>query len=76
VVQETLILNLPDENYEKEFATFVNWARYGDLFAYDETTGQISLQGDVHSLVTLADTPPGQAEGRPAAPATEPPPAR
>jgi hydrophobic/amphiphilic exporter-1 (mainly G- bacteria), HAE1 family len=44
VVRETLILNLPEENYEKEFATFVDWARYGDLFAYDETTGQISMQ--------------------------------
>ncbi len=44
MVQETLILNLPQENYEKGFATFVNWARYGDLFAYDETKGQISMQ--------------------------------
>ncbi|HEY7424521.1 MAG TPA: efflux RND transporter permease subunit, partial [Gemmataceae bacterium] len=43
VVQETLILNLPEEDYEKEFAIFVNWARYGDLFAYDETTGRISM---------------------------------
>jgi hypothetical protein len=43
VVRETLILNLPEENYEKEFATLVDWARYGDLFAYDETTGLISM---------------------------------
>jgi hydrophobic/amphiphilic exporter-1 (mainly G- bacteria), HAE1 family len=43
VVRETLILNLPEEDYEKEFATFIDWARYGDLFAYDETTGQISM---------------------------------
>jgi len=43
LVLETLILNLPHENHEKEFVTFVNWARYGDLFAYDETTGQISM---------------------------------
>ncbi len=42
LVLETLILNLPEENYEMAFATFVNWARYGDLFAYDETTQQIS----------------------------------
>ncbi len=44
VVRETLILNLPEEDYEKEFATFIDWARYGDLFAYDEMTGQISMQ--------------------------------
>jgi hypothetical protein len=43
MVQETLILNLPEENYEKGFTNFVNWARYGDLVAYDETTGQISI---------------------------------
>ena len=43
VVRETLILNLPEENYEKQFATFVDWARYGDQFAYDETTGQLSM---------------------------------
>ena len=42
LVQETLILNLPQMDYEKGFATFVNWARYGGLFAYDEATGQIS----------------------------------
>jgi hydrophobic/amphiphilic exporter-1 (mainly G- bacteria), HAE1 family len=44
LVLETLILNLPEENYEKAFATFVNWARYGDLFTYDEATRQISMQ--------------------------------
>jgi HAE1 family hydrophobic/amphiphilic exporter-1 len=43
LVLETLILNLPQENHEKQFATFLNWARYGDLFAHDETTGQISM---------------------------------
>ncbi len=46
VVRETLILNRPEENYEKQFATFVDWARYGELFAYDEATGQISMQSD------------------------------
>jgi len=43
VVRETLILNLPEENHEKEFVTFMDWARYGDLFSYDETTEQISM---------------------------------
>ena len=41
-VRETLILNLPGVDYEKGFATFVNWASYGDLFVYDDITGQIS----------------------------------
>jgi NitT/TauT family transport system ATP-binding protein len=41
---ETIVLNMPQENHEKVFNTFIGWARYGDLFAYDETTGMISLQ--------------------------------
>jgi HAE1 family hydrophobic/amphiphilic exporter-1 len=75
VVLETLILNLPEENHEKTFATFVNWARYGELFAYDETTQQISMQGG-HTLFTLPDRPQGQSDEQPAAPPTGPPPAR
>jgi hypothetical protein len=75
LVLETLILNLPQENYEKTFATFVNWARYGDLFAYDETSQQISMPGDGQTLFTLADRPPAQADGQPAAPPKGLPPA-
>jgi NitT/TauT family transport system ATP-binding protein len=43
-VLETLVLRLPHENYEKQFHTFIGWARFGNLFAYDETTEKISLQ--------------------------------
>jgi len=35
---------MPQENYEKVFNTFIRWARFGDLFAYDETMEKISLQ--------------------------------
>jgi HAE1 family hydrophobic/amphiphilic exporter-1 len=42
VVRETFILNLPGMDYEKGFATFVNWAEYGELFDYDDMTGQIT----------------------------------
>ena len=48
LVRETLILNLPGEDYEKGFATFIDWALYGDLFAYDGATGKISLPADGH----------------------------
>ncbi len=41
---ETIILNMPQENYEKVFNTFIRWARFGDLLAYDENTEIISLQ--------------------------------
>jgi NitT/TauT family transport system ATP-binding protein len=43
-VLETLVVHLPQENYEKLFNTFVRWARFGNLFAYDETREIISLQ--------------------------------
>jgi NitT/TauT family transport system ATP-binding protein len=43
-VLETIIMAMPHENYEKVFNTFVRWARFGDLFAYDETTEMLSLQ--------------------------------
>jgi NitT/TauT family transport system ATP-binding protein len=42
-VNETIVLRLPQENYERVFQTFVRWGRFGNLFAYDETSGQLSL---------------------------------
>jgi NitT/TauT family transport system ATP-binding protein len=43
-VLETLVLRLPDENYENQFRIFIGWARFGNLFAYDEATEKITLQ--------------------------------
>ena len=43
-VLETIIMRMPQENYENVFSTFIRWARFGDLFSYDETTEVISLQ--------------------------------
>jgi cobalt-zinc-cadmium resistance protein CzcA len=42
-VLETIVTRMPYENYEKVFNTFVRWARFGDLFAYDEATHRITL---------------------------------
>jgi cobalt-zinc-cadmium resistance protein CzcA len=42
-VLETIVTRMPYENYEKVFQTFVRWARFGDLFAYDESTHRLSL---------------------------------
>src|SRR5207237_10932634 len=41
---ETIVLKLPQENYEKTANTFIRWARFGDLFAFDEDTQMIALQ--------------------------------
>jgi NitT/TauT family transport system ATP-binding protein len=42
-VLETIVLNMPQEDYEKVFETFLSWARYGNLFVYDEATETLSL---------------------------------
>jgi len=44
LVLETIVLAMPSEDYEKVFATLIGWARFGDLFAYDEATERVSLQ--------------------------------
>jgi NitT/TauT family transport system ATP-binding protein len=38
LVLETIAMMMPEEDYERVFGVFTSWARYGDLFAYDETT--------------------------------------
>jgi NitT/TauT family transport system ATP-binding protein len=43
-VLETLALHMPQENPEAVFSTFVRWARFGNLFAYDKTRQALSLQ--------------------------------
>lgn len=45
-VLEMIIINMPHENYETVFQTFIRWARFGNLLAYDEATETISLQED------------------------------
>jgi NitT/TauT family transport system ATP-binding protein len=43
-VLERIVLYMPQENYETTFQTFIRWARFGNLFGYDETTETVSLQ--------------------------------
>jgi cobalt-zinc-cadmium resistance protein CzcA len=42
-VLETIVTRMPYENYEKVFQTFIRWARFGELFVYDEGTQRLSL---------------------------------
>jgi NitT/TauT family transport system ATP-binding protein len=53
-VLETIVLRMPQENYEKVFETFVGWARFGELFAYDEKTGMMSRYERRRSSATAA----------------------
>ncbi len=43
-VLETIAMRMPRENYQKTFKTFINWARFGDLFAYHADSKVLSLQ--------------------------------
>jgi NitT/TauT family transport system ATP-binding protein len=45
-VLETIILNMPQENYERVFTTLMGWARFGQLFDYDEVTEMLSLPAE------------------------------
>jgi NitT/TauT family transport system ATP-binding protein len=43
-VLELIALNMPNEDYEAMFDTFVGWARFADLFSYDEDAGVVGAQ--------------------------------
>jgi NitT/TauT family transport system ATP-binding protein len=43
-VLELIALNMPNEDYEAMFDTFVGWARFADLFSYDEESGVVAPQ--------------------------------
>jgi NitT/TauT family transport system ATP-binding protein len=51
-VLELMIMNMPQENYERMFETFQQWARFGDLFDYDEHTEKLELQEDAADATT------------------------
>jgi NitT/TauT family transport system ATP-binding protein len=42
-VLETIIMNMPHENYERVFQTLMSWARFGELLDYDEATEMVKL---------------------------------
>jgi NitT/TauT family transport system ATP-binding protein len=52
-VLETIVLNMPHENYERVFQTFVRWARVGNLFVYDEARQILALDEAVQSGVAV-----------------------
>ncbi|MGZ7031309.1 MAG: ABC transporter ATP-binding protein [Thermoanaerobaculia bacterium] len=44
IVREMIIISMPRENYEAMFDTMVRWARFGNLFAYEDDADRLSLQ--------------------------------
>jgi len=43
-VEELIALRLPSEHVERVFRTFIGWARYGELFAYDVSERTLTPQ--------------------------------
>jgi hypothetical protein len=43
-VLELVAMNLPAEALEGTFETFLDWARFADLFAYDDARERLTLQ--------------------------------
>ena len=43
-VRERIIIAMPREGYEAMLDTMVKWARFGNLFAYEEDADRLSLQ--------------------------------
>jgi NitT/TauT family transport system ATP-binding protein len=41
---DLIVLRMPYENYERVFDTFVGWARYGELFRFEEDREQLTLE--------------------------------
>ena len=42
-VRDLIALHMPQESNDRVFQTFLHWARFGDLFEYDEATEKVSL---------------------------------
>ncbi len=42
-VLELIALHMPNEDYERMFETFADWARFANLFTYDEQAEEIAL---------------------------------
>ena len=42
-VRDLIALHMPQESNDRVFQTFLHWARFGDLFEYDEATEKLSL---------------------------------
>ncbi|MDM8001003.1 MAG: nitrate/sulfonate/bicarbonate ABC transporter ATP-binding protein [Dehalococcoidia bacterium] len=43
-IMDMIATMMPQEDTEQVFASFINWARFGNLYAYDERTRKVTLQ--------------------------------
>jgi NitT/TauT family transport system ATP-binding protein len=50
IVEELLVMSLPDEPYEALFETVVGWGRYGELLGYDAETQVVYLDPEAGAV--------------------------
>ena len=43
IALETIVLHMPQEDHEKQFETLVIWARFGELFSFDEQADVLAI---------------------------------
>ena len=44
-----IVLDLPNEHYERIFETLVRWGRFGNLLGYDDATGHLTAGAGLSS---------------------------
>jgi NitT/TauT family transport system ATP-binding protein len=64
IIEETIILAMPHEDYARQFNTIMAWARFCNLFSFDEVSEKVSLSegnGNGNGASTAAaGTPPAE----------------
>ncbi|MBI3817690.1 MAG: nitrate/sulfonate/bicarbonate ABC transporter ATP-binding protein [Planctomycetes bacterium] len=55
ILLSTIVCNMPHENYERVFQTFLGWARYGELFDYDHDREILTIGGGGESQAKPAE---------------------
>jgi NitT/TauT family transport system ATP-binding protein len=50
IVEEELAMRLTTEDIDKVFQTIVGWGRFGELFNYDASTEELSIDPDPSTL--------------------------
>jgi hypothetical protein len=63
-VQDRLAQLLRNENPAFTFTTFINWARFGNLLAFDDDSDEVSLQQDEPLTVPSRSQFPEEPEPR------------
>jgi NitT/TauT family transport system ATP-binding protein len=53
IVDELIVMHMPQEDHQRQFELLISWGRFGSLFRYDEPTETISLEVPTSNSTTL-----------------------